>query len=65
MTFNFRDVLSELIIESSRYDIFMTKYTKPKKKGKYDITLKSTLTPDELFKLAATTPIKKDKPKKK
>jgi len=34
MTFNFRDVLSELIIESSRYDIFMTKYTKPKKKGK-------------------------------
>jgi|MDSV01.2.fsa_nt_gb hypothetical protein len=34
MTFNFRDVLSELIIEGSRYDIFMTKYTKPKKKGK-------------------------------
>ena len=34
MAFNFRDVLSELIIESSRYDIFMTKYTKPKKKGK-------------------------------
>ena len=34
MAFNFRDVLTELIIESSRYDIFMTKYTKPKKKGK-------------------------------
>ena len=34
MAFNFRDVLSELIIESSRYDIFMTKYAKPKKKGK-------------------------------
>ena len=34
MAFNFRDVLSELIIEGSRYDIFMTKYTKPKKKGK-------------------------------
>lgn len=29
------------------------------KKGKYDITVKTSLTPDELFKKAITTPIKK------
>lgn len=34
---------------------------KPKKKGKYDITFKTTLTADELFKKAITTPIKKKK----
>lgn len=32
---------------------------KPKKKGKYDITVKTDLTADQLLKLAATTPIKK------
>lgn len=32
---------------------------KPKKKGKYDITVKSKLSPDELFKKAINTPIKK------
>jgi hypothetical protein len=35
-----------------------------KKKSKYDITIKSTLTPDELLKLAATTPMKKKDKKK-
>ena len=32
---------------------------KPKKKGKYDITVKTDLAADQLFKLAASTPIKK------
>ena len=31
MAFNFRDVLSELIIEGSRYDIFHDKIYKAKK----------------------------------
>lgn len=39
----------------------MAKASKPKKKGKYDIIVKTTLTPDELLKLAAQTPIKKKK----
>ena len=42
----------------------MAKAAKPKKKGKYDITFKTSLSPDELLKLAATTPIKKKKSKK-
>jgi hypothetical protein len=36
-----------------------------KPKGAKNITVKTSLTADELFKLAITTPIKKDKPKKK
>ncbi|MEP7371937.1 MAG: hypothetical protein ABI675_01030 [Chitinophagaceae bacterium] len=32
---------------------------KPKKKGKYDITVKTDPTADQLFKLAVNTPIKK------
>ncbi len=39
----------------------MAKASKPKKKGKYDITVKTTLSPDELFKLAINTPTKKKK----
>ena len=40
----------------------MAKATKnTKKKGKYDITVKSNLTPDELFKKAIITPPKKNK----
>lgn len=35
--------------------------TKPKKKGKYDITVKLNMTPDEALKLALNTPIKKKK----
>ena len=34
MAFNFREILTNLIIEDSRYDILMKKYTEPKKKGK-------------------------------
>ena len=37
----------------------MAKASKPKKKGKYDITIKTNLSPDELLKLAATTQKKK------
>lgn len=37
----------------------MAKATKPKTKGKYDITVKTDLTPDQLLKLAINTPIKK------
>jgi hypothetical protein len=43
----------------------MSKASKPNKKGKYDITVKTTLSPDELFKKAINTPIKKSKVKKK
>ncbi|HEX7846801.1 MAG TPA: hypothetical protein VF476_13450 [Chitinophagaceae bacterium] len=32
-----------------------------KKKGKYDITVKSNLTPDKLFKLVINIPVKKKK----
>jgi hypothetical protein len=42
----------------------MAKGIKPKKKSKYDLTIKSNLSPDELFKLAATTPVKKKDKKK-
>jgi len=42
----------------------MAKASKPKKKSKYDITIKTNLSPDELFKMAATTPIKKKDKKK-
>ena len=35
------------------------------KKSKYDITVKTDITPDELFKLAANTPIKNSKAKKR
>lgn len=36
----------------------------PKKKGKYDITVKPNMTADELFKLAINTPLKNSKAKK-
>ena len=39
----------------------MAKASKPKKKGKYDITLKVNMTPDELLKKMLNTPSKKDK----
>jgi hypothetical protein len=42
----------------------MAKGVKPKKKSKYDLTIKSNLSPDELLKLAATTPTKKRDKKK-
>ena len=34
MAFNFKEILTNLIIEDSRYDVLMKKYTQPKKKGK-------------------------------
>jgi len=34
MAFNFKEILTNLIIEDSRYDVLMNKYTTPKKKGK-------------------------------
>ena len=34
MAFNFKEILTNLIIEDSRYDVLMKKYTEPKKKGK-------------------------------
>lgn len=37
----------------------MAKAAKPKKKGKYDITVKSSLAPDQLLQLAINTPVKK------
>lgn len=37
----------------------MAKAAKPKKKGKYDITVKSSLTPDQLLQMAINTLIKK------
>lgn len=36
-----------------------------KKKGKYDTIFKTSLSTDELFKKAITTPIKNSKTKKK
>lgn len=43
----------------------MAKAIKVKKKSKYDITVKTNLTPDELFKKAINTPIKNNRTKKK
>jgi hypothetical protein len=43
----------------------MAKAKKTKKKSKYDITFKTDLTPDQLFKKAITTPIGKNENKKK
>lgn len=41
----------------------MAKAVKPKKKGKYDITVKTNLTADQLLKVALNTSIKKTKNK--
>jgi len=43
MAFKFKEILTNLIIEDSRYDVLMNKYTTPKKKGK-----KATMTKDVL-----------------
>lgn len=39
----------------------MAKAAKSKKKGKYDIAVKSSLTADQLLQLAINTPVKKKK----
>jgi hypothetical protein len=39
----------------------MAKASKPKKKGKYDTTLKTDLTPDELLNKMLSASLKKNK----
>lgn len=41
----------------------MAKTSNSKKKGKYNITIKTDLSPDELLKLALNTPSKNKKKK--
>ena len=43
----------------------MAKAVKKKKKGKYDIIVKTSLTADELFQKAITTPVSGSKVNKK
>ena len=43
MAFKFKEILTNLIIEDSRYDVLMNKFTTPKKKGK-----KARMTKDVL-----------------
>ena len=43
MAFKFKEILTNLIIEDSRYDVLMKKYTTPKKKGKKAIMPKEEL----------------------
>jgi len=54
MAFNFREILTNLIIEDSRYDILMKKYTEPKKKGK-----KAAMDKDHLIDLMTADPTTK------
>ena len=54
MAFNFREILTNLIIEDSRYDILMKKYTEPKKKGK-----KAAMDKDLLIDLMNSDPTTK------
>ena len=46
MALNFQDILTNLIIEDSRYDVLMKKYAEPKKKGK-----KAAMDKDHLIDL--------------
>ena len=43
MAFNFKELLTTIILEDSRYDVLMKKYTTPKKKGKKAIMPKEEL----------------------
>ncbi len=54
MAFNFKEILTNLIIEDSRYDVLMKKYTEPKKKGK-----KAAMDKDHLIDLMAADPTTK------
>ena len=54
MAFNFREILTNLIIEDSRYDVLMKKYTEPKKKGK-----KAAMDKDLLIDLMNSDPTTK------
>ena len=54
MAFKFKEILTNLIIEDSRYDVLMNKYTKPKKKGK-----KAKMEKDMLKKIMLADPTTK------
>ena len=54
MAFNFKEILTNLIIEDSRYDVLMKKYTQPKKKGK-----KAQMDKDLLIDLMQADPTTK------
>ena len=54
MAFNFQEILTNLIIEDSRYDVLMKKYTEPKKKGK-----KAQMPKDLLMDLMQADPTTK------
>ena len=54
MAFNFKEILTNLIIEDSRYDVLMNKYTQPKKKGK-----KAQMDKDLLIDLMQADPTTK------
>ena len=54
MAFNFKEILTNLIIEDSRYDVLMKKYTTPKKKGK-----KAIMDKDMLRKIMLADPTTK------
>ena len=54
MAFKFKEILTNLIIEDSRYDVLMKKYTTPKKKGK-----KATMPKDLLKKIMLADPTTK------
>ena len=54
MAFNLKEILTNLIIEDSRYDILMKKYTEPKKKGK-----KAAMDKDLLIDLMNSDPTTK------
>ena len=54
MAFNFKEILTNLIIEDSRYDVLMKKYTEPKKKGK-----KAQMDKDLLIDLMQADPTTK------
>ena len=54
MALNFQDILTNLIIEDSRYDVLMKKYAEPKKKGK-----KAAMGKELLIDLMAADPTTK------
>ena len=54
MAFNFKELLTHLIIEDSRYDVLMKKYPEPKKKGK-----KAKMSKDLLIDLMQADPTTK------
>jgi len=58
MAFNFKELLTTIILEDSRYDVLMKKYTIPKKKGKKAQMGKDLLT--TFMKADPTTKVAED-----